>query len=62
MNMAGQFGSVITASMTPLIASHFSWTASFMMAAVLCAAGSVAWILVDPGVELKHTETTDGHR
>jgi len=54
MNMAGQFGSVITASMTPLIASHFSWTASFMMAAGLCAAGSVAWLLVDPEVELAH--------
>lgn len=52
MNMGGQIGGIVTASLTPLIAHRFSWTASFLVAAALCAAGSVAWLLVDPEVEL----------
>jgi len=56
MNMAGQLGSVITASLTPLIASRLSWTTSFIVAGALCAAGSVAWFLVNPEAELAHRE------
>ncbi|HUE03691.1 MAG TPA: MFS transporter [Bryobacteraceae bacterium] len=52
MNMAGQIGGIVTASLTPLIAHRFSWTASFLVAAALCAAGSLAWLFVDPQVEL----------
>jgi ACS family glucarate transporter-like MFS transporter len=52
MNMGGQIGGIVTASLTPLIAHEFSWTASFLVAACLCAAGSLAWLVVDPGVEL----------
>jgi ACS family glucarate transporter-like MFS transporter len=52
MNMGGQIGGIVTASLTPLIAHQFSWTASFLVAAVLCAAGSLAWLVVDPEVEL----------
>jgi MFS transporter, ACS family, glucarate transporter len=52
MNMGGQIGGIVTASLTPLIAHQFSWTASFLVAAVLCAAGSLAWLVVDPDVEL----------
>jgi ACS family glucarate transporter-like MFS transporter len=52
MNMGGQIGGIVTASLTPQIAHHFSWTASFLVAAVLCAAGSLAWLFVDPDVEL----------
>ena len=54
MNMACQIGGIVTASLTPLIAQHFSWTTSFLVAAVLCAAGSLAWLAVDPEVELGH--------
>lgn len=54
MNMGGQIGGIVTASLTPLIAHEFSWTASFLVAAALCAAGSLAWLAVDPEVELKH--------
>jgi ACS family glucarate transporter-like MFS transporter len=43
MNMGGQFGSVVTASLTPWIAGRFGWTASFLVAAGLCAAGALAW-------------------
>ena len=52
MNMGGQIGGIVTASLTPLIAHQFSWTASFLVAAALCAAGSLAWLAVDPNVEL----------
>ena len=52
MNMGGQIGGIVTASLTPVIAHHFSWTASFLTAAVLCAAGSLAWLAVDPDIEL----------
>ncbi len=52
MNMGGQIGGIVTASLTPLIAREFSWTASFLVAAALCAAGSLAWLLVDPQAKL----------
>ncbi|HUJ21441.1 MAG TPA: MFS transporter [Bryobacteraceae bacterium] len=52
MNMGGQFGGTLTASLTPLIAKHFGWTASFLVAAGLCAAGALAWLWVHP--EGKH--------
>jgi MFS transporter, ACS family, glucarate transporter len=48
MNMGGQTGSWVTAWLTPLIARQFGWSASFLLAAALCAAGSAAWLLVDP--------------
>ncbi len=48
MNMGGQIGGAVTASLTPWIAQHFGWSASFLVAATLAAAGSAAWLLVDP--------------
>jgi MFS transporter, ACS family, glucarate transporter len=52
MNMGAQTGSTVTATLTPLIAAHFGWTASFGVAAVLCATGALAWLLVNPNHEL----------
>jgi ACS family glucarate transporter-like MFS transporter len=52
MNMCNQSAGALTASVTPLIAAHFGWTASFLTAAGLCAVGSLAWLVVDPGREL----------
>lgn len=46
MNMGGQLGGALTASLTPAIASHWGWTASFLVAAALCAVGSLLWMLV----------------
>jgi ACS family glucarate transporter-like MFS transporter len=46
MNMGGQLGGALTASLTPAIAGNFGWTASFLTAAGLCAAGGLAWLLV----------------
>ncbi len=48
MNMGGQLGGALTASLTPAIASHFGWTASFLVAACLCVAGALAWLPVQP--------------
>lgn len=48
MNMGGQVGGAVTASLTPWIAEHFGWTASFLVAAAVCLAGSLAWLLVNP--------------
>ena len=46
MNMGGQLGGVVTASLTPAIANHFGWSASFLVAAAFCAAGALAWLPV----------------
>jgi ACS family glucarate transporter-like MFS transporter len=48
MNMGGQIGGAVTASLTPWIAENYGWTASFLAAAGLCVLGSLAWLLVDP--------------
>jgi ACS family glucarate transporter-like MFS transporter len=48
MNMGAQIGGMVTASLTPFIASRFGWTASFLVAAVLCLFGALAWMIVDP--------------
>ncbi len=52
MNMGGQIGGAVTASLTPWIADHFGWTPSFLVAAGLCAVGAAVWLLVDPNVQI----------
>jgi ACS family glucarate transporter-like MFS transporter len=52
MNMGCQIGGTITASLTPLLASRFGWSASFLAAAGLCALGAFAWLFVDPNQKL----------
>lgn len=46
MNMAGQMGGALTATLTPAIAMRFGWMASFLVAAALCVLGALAWIPV----------------
>jgi MFS transporter, ACS family, glucarate transporter len=48
MNMGAQIGGAVTASLTPWIADHFGWTASFLTAAFLCLLGAAAWLGVNP--------------
>jgi ACS family glucarate transporter-like MFS transporter len=48
MNMGAQAGGAVTAILTPLIAEHYGWTASFLTAAALCVVGALAWLTVDP--------------
>ncbi len=52
MNMGAQLGGALTASLTPWIADHYGWTASFLVAAGLSVVGSFAWLLVDPNKNL----------
>jgi ACS family glucarate transporter-like MFS transporter len=52
MNMGGQIGGAVTASLTPVIAKYLGWGASFFVAAGLCTLGSLLWLLVDPTKEL----------
>ncbi|HLX84074.1 MAG TPA: MFS transporter [Terriglobales bacterium] len=48
MNMGAQLGGMTTASLTPIIAAHFGWTASFLVAAGLCGLGAILWMAVNP--------------
>jgi len=48
MNMGNQIGGAVTASLTPMIAKHFGWVASFGVAAALCVVGALAWSFVNP--------------
>lgn len=48
MNMGGQAGGACTATLTPLIATHFGWEMSFVTAASIAAIGGAAWIGIDP--------------
>ncbi len=57
MNMGNQIGGMITASLTPWIASRISWTVAFFVAAALCLCGALAWLLVDPSKRLDSADT-----
>jgi ACS family glucarate transporter-like MFS transporter len=48
VNMGGQMGGALTASLTPWIAKHFGWTSSFGTAAALALVGALAWMAVRP--------------
>jgi ACS family glucarate transporter-like MFS transporter len=52
MNMGNQLAGAVTASLTPWIGGQFGWSASFQVAAAFCAAGAVAWLLVNPEIQL----------
>lgn len=56
MNMGGQIGGAVTASLSPWIAGQFGWTASFLTAAGLCAVGALCWLLVDPSRKMYDVE------
>jgi len=59
MNMGAQAGGWLTAWLTPMIAAHFGWTASFLVAAGLCVTGAAAWMMVDPSRTLQVPVTPD---
>jgi len=58
MNMGAQVGGAVTASMTPWIADHFGWTASFLVAACLCFTGALAWLFVNPEAPIANPAKT----
>lgn len=57
MNMGNQAAGALTASLTPMIAARFGWSASFLVAAALCFAGALLWLAVDPARELAPRRT-----
>ena len=59
MNMGAQIGGAVTAQVTPWIASHFGWTAAFLVAAGLALLGAVAWLFVNPEARLSEEETRE---
>jgi ACS family glucarate transporter-like MFS transporter len=48
VNMGGQIGGAICASLTPWIAQRFGWTTSFAIAAALAVVGAICWTTVHP--------------
>ncbi len=48
VNMGGQIGGALTASLTPWIATHFGWTTSFGVAAGIAVLGAASWLAVHP--------------
>jgi ACS family glucarate transporter-like MFS transporter len=48
VNMGGQIGGAVTASLTPWIAQRFGWTTSFAISASLAVFGAICWMTVHP--------------
>jgi ACS family glucarate transporter-like MFS transporter len=48
MNMGGQIGGAVTASLTPWIAQRYGWTTSFAIAASLALVSAAGWMTVHP--------------
>ena len=48
VNMGGQIGGAVTASLTPWIAVRYGWTTSFAVAAVLAVFSAACWLTVHP--------------
>jgi ACS family glucarate transporter-like MFS transporter len=62
MNMGCQAGGAVTASLTPLVAAHFGWEASFLAATILAALGAIAWLVVDPHARLAQAGSSQPRR
>jgi ACS family glucarate transporter-like MFS transporter len=56
VNMGGQIGGALTASLTPWIAQHFGWTTSFAVAAGMAIIGALSWLFVHPERSLEPDE------
>jgi ACS family glucarate transporter-like MFS transporter len=48
VNMGGQIGGAVTASLTPWVAQRFGWTTSFAISAALAIFGALCWMTVHP--------------
>jgi ACS family glucarate transporter-like MFS transporter len=52
MNMGCQIGGAVVASLTPVIAASFGWSASLLFAAGVALVGGLAWLFIDPAATL----------
>jgi MFS family permease len=48
MNTGGNLGGAVAPFLTPLIASHYGWTAALYIGALVAFLGVVAWLRIDP--------------
>lgn len=62
MNMGGQIGGAVTASLTPWIAQRYGWTTSFAIAAALALLSAVLWLAVHPEIPLESASSKDAER
>lgn len=60
VNMGGQIGGAVTASLTPWIAGRFGWIASFTTAAAFAVLSAVLWLTVHPERPLETKGLADG--
>jgi ACS family glucarate transporter-like MFS transporter len=58
INMAGQIGGAVTASLTPVIAQRFGWTMSFAAAAALAIIAAACWMTVRPEIPMTAEKPT----
>lgn len=61
INMGGQIGGAVTASLTPWIAQRYGWTTSFAIAAVLAVVGGICWMTVHPERPLLSEASSEEH-
>jgi MFS transporter, ACS family, glucarate transporter len=60
VNMGGQIGGAVTASLTPWIAKRAGWPSSFNLAALLAVVAAMCWLFVHPEQPLR-PETNGAH-
>lgn len=63
MNLGCQLGGAAVAQITPIVADHYGWTASFLVTSAASVIGATCWLLIDPNAELRATRAADlaGH-
>jgi MFS transporter, ACS family, glucarate transporter len=59
MNMGNQFGGMLTAQITPIIALRWNWSTPFFVAAAFAIVGAAAWLFIDPARTLKPENLSD---
>ena len=53
MNTGGNFGGVISPTLTPLIAEHFGWIRALDFAALTAVGAALLWLWISPSKEVK---------
>ncbi|QNI38569.1 MFS transporter [Edaphobacter albus] len=61
INMGGQIGGAVTASLTPWVAQRYGWTTSFAIAAILAIVGGICWMTVHPERPLLAESSSEEH-
>ena len=49
MNTGANLGGALSPTLTPWIAAHWSWPASFAVAGLVALVGAALWLWIDPG-------------